>query len=71
MKAYERVPQYYNEKFRNYVKLVNDYYTDFYQNLSLMYERWLKSLEIANFEDLRELFLLEQYLNCMPVYVKN
>ena len=39
LKAYERVPQYYNEKFRNFVKLVNDSYTDFYQNLSIWYER--------------------------------
>ena len=39
LKAYERVPQYYNEKFRNFVKLVNDSYTDFYQNLPIWYER--------------------------------
>ena len=35
-----------------------------------MYERWLKSSEIANFEDLCRLFLLEQYLNCTPVDFK-
>ena len=38
---------------------VNDYYTDFYQNLSIGYERWLKSLNITNFDDLREIILLE------------
>ena len=27
LKAYERVPQYYNEKFRTFVKLANDFYT--------------------------------------------
>ena len=70
LKAYERVPQYYNEKFRNFVKLVNDSYTDFYQNLSMWYERWLKSLNITNFDDLREMILLEQYLNCVPIDVK-
>ena len=70
LKAYERVPQYYNEKFRNFVKLVNDFYTDFYQNLSIWYERWLKSLNITNFDDLREMILLEQYLNCVPIDVK-
>ena len=70
LKAYERVPQCYNEKFRNFVKLVNDSYTDFYQNLSIWYERWLKSLNITNFDDLREMILLEQYLNCVPIDVK-
>ena len=70
LKAYERVPQYYNEKFRTFVKLVNDSYTEFYQNLFIWYERWLKSLNIVNFGDLHELFLLEQYLNCVPIDVK-
>ena len=72
LKAYERVPQYYNKKFRNFVKLVNDSYTDFYQNLSTWYERWLKSLNITNFDDLREseMILIEQYLNCVPNDVK-
>ena len=63
------IPLYCNEKFRNYAKLLSNN-TDFYQNLSLMYERWLKSLEMTNFEDLRKLFLLEQYLSCMPVNLK-
>ena len=48
LKAYERVPQYYNEKFRTFVKLLNDSYTEFYQNLSIWYESWLKSLNITN-----------------------
>ena len=70
MKAYECVLKYYNEKLRTFVKLVNDSYTEFYQNLSIRYERWLKSLNITNFDDLRELFLLEQYLNRVPLDVK-
>ena len=70
LKAYECVPQNYNEKFRTFVKLVNDSYTEFYQNLSKWYERWLKSLNITNFDDLHELFLLEQYFNCVPIDVK-
>ena len=64
------MPHYYNEKFRYFVKLVNDSYTDFYQNLSIWYEKCLKSLNITNFNDLREMILLEQYLNCVPIDVK-
>ena len=30
----------------------------------------MKSLNITNFDDLRKLFLLEQYLNCVPIDVK-
>jgi hypothetical protein len=63
LKAYEYVPQHFNLKFRNLCKRDEETYSDFCQNLSIQLERWLKSCEAASFDKLKELVLLEQYLN--------
>ena len=67
LKAYEHVPEFYKNKFRNFKKREFDSYTYFAQNMSLLCERWLTAAKVeSDFEKLKELVLLEQFYNSVP-----
>ena len=65
LKAYELVPEAYRQKFRNYKKFDYQTYVEFSRNQEDHFDQWLRSKNINNFDNLRDLILIEQFKNCL------
>jgi hypothetical protein len=60
----------YRSKFRGATKRLSETYSDFATYLSMQYDRWLKSCSISEFEELRQLHLIEQFCERLQQDVK-
>ena len=69
LKAYEQVEETYRVKFRNFTK-TQDTYLEFAYELRRHYNKWLTASKAANFDDLKELFLLEQFKLKIPPEIR-
>ena len=63
LKAYELVPEAYRQKFRNYKKFDSQTYVEFSRQQEDHFDQWLRSKSIDNFDNLRDLMLIEQFKN--------
>ena len=70
LKAYELVPEAYRQKFRNYKKFDYQTYVEFSRNQEDHFDQWLRSKNINNFDNLRNLMLIEQFKNCLHPELK-
>lgn len=71
LKAYELVPEAYRQTFRGFKKLHDQTHVEFARQKVQMFERWLHSKNIGqNFDNLRELILLEQFKSCIHSDIK-
>ena len=71
LKAYELVPEAYRQKFRGTAKGDNQTHVEFTRQKETLFDRWCKSKEISkNFENLRQLILVEEFKNCVSCEVK-
>ena len=70
LKAYELVPEAYRQKFRDLRKIQGQTYMDFAKQKERLFEEWCKSKDISEFDSLRELLLLEEFKNCVPLEIK-
>jgi len=71
LKAYELVPEAYQQKFRNTVKSANQTHVEFARHKENLFDRWCMSNTIeSNFEKLRQLILVEEFKNCVPSEVR-
>ena len=65
LKAYELVPEAYRQKFRNLSKKDGQTFVEFAREKEQIFDRWLLSMEVKDFERLRQLVLVEEFKNCV------
>ena len=71
LKAYELVPEAYQQNFRNYKKVDKQTYTEFASEKEALLDRWCAFKEVAkDFEKLRQLILIEEFKICVPANIK-
>ena len=64
LKAYELVPEAYRQKFRGTTKGYNQTHVELARQKETLFDRWCTSKEISeNFENLRQLILVEEFQN--------
>lgn len=61
LKAYELVPEVYRCKFRKTRKTPNQTYIEYAREKKDLFEQWLRSKNVTDFEHLTELILLEEF----------
>ena len=72
LKAYQLIPEAYRQKFRNYKKENDKMHVEFGREKERLLDRWCDSEEIKkNYERLRQMFLLEEFKNCVHPAIKN
>lgn len=68
-RAYELVPEAYRQKFRRYEKAENQSYVEFGRDKIALFDRWCAAQKVTTFEQLRDLVLMEEFKNCIPVKI--
>ena len=72
LKAYELVPEAYRQKFRSYKKFDSQTYVEFAREKEDLFDKWLTSKKTDNnFDNLRQLMLLEEFKQCVHLDLKN
>lgn len=66
LRAYELVPEAYRQRFRSHVKTSKQTYVEFGREKRALFEKWCMSSKIDTFEQLCELFLLEDFKKSIP-----
>ncbi len=66
LRVYELVPEAYRQKFRNYTKSMKQSFVGFARDKKMLLERWCAASKTTTFDQLQELFLLEDFKNCLP-----
>ncbi len=66
LRSYELVPEAYRQKFRRYKKTEGQSYAEFGRKKMALFDRWCSAQEVKNFEQLRDLILMEELKNCLP-----
>ena len=70
LEAYDQVPETYRQKFRNLHKEEKQTYLEFVKEKERLFNAWLRASKVMNFEELRELVMLEEILNKVPYSLK-
>ncbi|VDH97108.1 Hypothetical predicted protein [Mytilus galloprovincialis] len=71
LKAYELVPEAYRQKFRSYKKFDSQTYVEFAREKEDLFDKWLTSKKTDNnFDNLRQLMLLEEFKLCVHLDLK-
>ncbi len=60
LRSYELVPEAYRQKFRHYKKTEGQSYAEFGCEKMVLFDRWCSAQEVKNFEQLRDLILMEE-----------
>ena len=68
--AYQLTAEYYREKFRSVHKEQNKTYAEFAHYVNVLKDKWLSASKVETLDDLKELIVLEQFLNGIPLDVK-
>ena len=66
LQAYELVPEAYRQKFRKTRKSEQQTFVEFAREKERLFDRWCCSQEADSREDLRQLVLIEDFMNCLP-----
>lgn len=69
LKAYERIPEHYRQKFRNWRKRDKQTYTDVARELGSLFNRWCVSVGADTYGALTDLLILEQFKNILPEWI--
>ncbi len=69
LKAYELVPEAYQQKFRTLSRGVNEAHVEFARELTTAFNRWCMASEVTTFEELSNLIVLEQFKNSVPARI--
>ena len=71
LKAYELVPETYRQQFRNSQKEKKQTFKEFAREKEVQFDRWCASKEVnADFNNLRQLILIEEFKSCLPPHIK-
>ena len=68
--AYDQVAETYRQRFRKAQKPQTSTYIEYMDDLSRLFDKWLKSLEVTTFNSLRELMLSDQFKFRVPPEIK-
>ncbi len=66
LRAYELVPEAYRQKFRSHAKTANQTFIEYTRENCVLFDKWSQSSKTINFEQLRELVLIEDFKNLLP-----
>lgn len=66
LKAYELVPEAYRQKFRLHSKGSSQTFVEYAREKSMLFDKWCHSSKVTDFEQLRELILIEDFKNSLP-----
>ena len=66
LRAYEQVPEFYRQRFRNWQKDDQQTYSEVARDLVGFFDRWCSSVSVKTYEQLCELMVLEQFKNMVP-----
>lgn len=66
LKAYELVPEAYRQRFRSWRKAEKQSHVEFARDLCKHFNRWCSALDVTTYEELCDLILLEQFIDCVP-----
>ena len=66
LKAYELVPEAYRQKFRSLKKTEKGSYVEFARSKEQMFDRWCSSKNVQQYNELKNLILLEEFKACLP-----
>ncbi len=66
LRVYELVPEAYRQKFRSYTKSTKQTFVGFARDKKKLLEKWCATSKTTTFDQLQELFLLEDFKNCLP-----
>ena len=70
LRAFEKVPEAYRYRFRSLKKSESMTYSDLAHSKEVAFDRWCRSMMVDNFEQLRELILIEEFKQCLPEDMK-
>lgn len=65
LKAYELVLEAYKQKFCSHVKIASQTYVEYVREKGVLFDKWCNSSRVANFEQLCELILVEDFMNSL------
>ncbi len=65
LRAYELVPEAYRQKFRSHVKDASQTYVEYAREKNVLFDKWCYSSRVADFDQLRELILIEDFKNSL------
>ncbi|KAK0151874.1 Retrovirus-related Pol polyprotein from transposon 17.6 [Merluccius polli] len=66
LRAYELVPEAYRQKFRGCEKAAKQTHVEFAREKTILFDKWLAACKVANFAQLCELLLVEEFKMCLP-----
>ncbi|XP_073732325.1 uncharacterized protein [Misgurnus anguillicaudatus] len=66
LRSYELVPEAYRQKFRRYKKTDGQSYVEFGREKIALFDRWCSAQDVKDFEQLRDVVLMEEFKNCLP-----
>ena len=71
LKAYELVPEAYQQHFRRSKKKEAQTFTEFAREKEVQFDRWCAALEVAqDYHKLCQIILLEEFKSCLPPHLK-
>jgi hypothetical protein len=65
LKASQLIPEAYRQMLRKYKKFDNQTYVEFGREKEDLFDQWLRSQEIYNFQNFRQLILVEEFKDCV------
>ncbi|KAF7640719.1 hypothetical protein LDENG_00020130, partial [Lucifuga dentata] len=66
LRAYELVPEAFQQRFRGLKKSFSQTYSDFTREKGILFDRWCLVCKANDLKSLRELMLVEEFKNCLP-----
>jgi hypothetical protein len=70
LKSYELVPEAYRKKFCNQRKADGVTYVEFAREKEDMFNKWCTSVGAQDYDNLRNLMLVEEFKRCLPSEIK-
>jgi hypothetical protein len=69
LRAYEQVPEFYRQHFRNWRKGDRQTYSEVARDLVGYFNRWCSAVNVVTLEQLSDLVVLEQFKNIVPEHL--
>ena len=71
LKSYQLLPEAYRRKFRECTKIKDETFVQFSKRKEILFDRWCQAEEVKDdFQNLKNMMLLEEFKNCIPKNVK-
>jgi hypothetical protein len=70
LQSSEQVPEVYRQKFRQGYKKFADTFVEFARQKETLFDKWIRSKNVDNFEKLKQLILVEEFLDRSPYDIK-